>query len=696
MTRRPVGLILLLSAAVAWPAGAAELDEVQSHLLTPHQLPFRWENVAAGPWWVSGIKPAYRHDAGMHLVPLPPGGHVGFYVPPDSAVRVVDPSGELKPDDLEITLSDGTGLHAHLPVQPGGDGRSLVVTPCSPVALIGRVARPRQAERAACVAVFVSRVDPLGEIAPYRCLIPFRTPSCLIKECDDCGPPRPKLELPGWAGADKVQRGDEATPTPFWRADPHSPPDVEVTGPARVAVLTRFRYSSTESRLIQPYRVHIRAGGVALQTLEYQTSLEGHRTVTVNRIPEVLGRQEVAYLEVPPGKHVLTFDPTAPVYLRLLAQRPSDYHFPGHNAPRLTAEAVRAGVSGEVARLDPWRIDAEQAARVAGLPPVAVAEKERLALRLVRDNRHREGGLAGAMLMHDLAARRPDYPAVRDVAGKFRGSHTFFRDLLPAHKPLADPQAFGWFVPRRLYHPGEAAPETLVPSALREDLIDRLPSGVFLRLPRGQPGMTYPVPERFGPSRLRLAAVRPADAPLDFFVQYDDAPPLRMTVHPGADVPAFAFVPSDAEAALATLPGPAEGRTLRGPFAATRTPGPLLNAAQIELPLPAGVRAVRLWGTPGPAVAVQYRAAKPYRMSETEYLEAYRRAGDAAGQRAFAALLKGQPAGDDPAVRELVNQWQPLLRLLRASDRLFRTAVLPERADGPVLDDRAAAPLLRD
>ena len=68
---------------------------------------------------------------------------------------------------------------------------------------------------------------------------------------------------------------------------------------------------------------------------------------------------------------------------------------------------------------------------------------------------------------------------------------------------------------------------------------------------------------------------------------------------------------------------------LGGPFSISRSPGPLVPAGIVELPLPADVREVRLWGGDRAAplrVALHYRAARPYRLSEMEYLEMLRRA----------------------------------------------------------------------
>jgi hypothetical protein len=88
---------------------------------------------------------------------------------------------------------------------------------------------------------------------------------------------------------------------------------------------------------------------------------------------------------------------------------------------------------------------------------------------------------------------------------------------------------------------------------------------------------------------------------------------------------------------------------------------------------------VRIWSAAAApaclAVAVQYRAAKPYRLSEMEYLEMLRRAKVENHHPLFRAMLRGEPHAAG-ATRELANHWVPLLRLLSQQDRLFRSAVV--------------------
>ncbi len=648
-----LGLLALASGLGLVPA--AELDEVQSHLLQAHRLPLRWENVESSQQWLAGPAPTYRHGVGVHVVCLDPGTSVLVRVPPQAQVCAVNPHGALAPGDVEFWLSNGSGLAVRLPAVCGGDGRSLVVTPAGKDSLVARVTRPCHLATAVEVALFVSRTAPLGEIAPYRHLV-----------CLD----RPAV---------KVCRADEAGAAHFWPLAPGSPGGVELVGPVRLAVVTRLCYPPTETRTFQSYRITVSLGGRPHQLLDYAATVEDRHAVFLDGRAAVLGRPAVAYVEIPAGRHRVTLDATAPLCVRVLRQEPHDYLAPHLNQPRPSAEQVRAQSITQVLHLDPWELDRARAEGIVAAAPAHVAEKERLALRLVRDNRHREGGLLGAMLLDDLAAARPDYPRVEEAAEKLWGAHTFYRDLVPRAKPSGVPQEFGWFVARRLLDPGEqfrrppAAPQHV------EDVLSQLPGGLFVPVPAGEPAaLAFPVPERFGPSALRMAAITGIPSSFsEFWVQFDQQPPFALRYSVAPDLPPEEFLPAAAELALAGLSGPATNVTRGGPFSRSRHPAPLRHAGHYELPLPPETKVVRVWqtepGAGGLRVALQYRAGKQYHLSETEYLEMARRAG-----------------ADESAARELANHRLPLERFLRSRDQQWRSAVAPALSSrptpGPPLD----------
>ncbi|HRD68416.1 MAG TPA: hypothetical protein PKY50_19990, partial [Candidatus Competibacter sp.] len=138
---------------------------------------------------------------------------------------------------------------------------------------------------------------------------------------------------------------------------------------------------------------------------------------------------------------------------------------------------------------------------------------------------------------------------------------------------------------------------------------------------------------------------------------------------------------------------PAAG-TLAAPFAAQRPPGPLVAAASVEIPLPAGVRRIRLSGASQPLnVALQYRASRPYQLTESEYLEMSRQLGAETVYRWLQAQLQrarttAEPSGgaaapatfftvERDAQRELANHWLPLIRLLRERSKRLTTGLGP-------------------
>ena len=721
---------------------AAELDAVQARLLIQYPLPLRWDNAEGGPEWLAGPKPACPlYKVGLHQVCLRPGQAASIQVPPSGLLRLFRPTGKLTPEDVEVWISDGSELYVRYCTRPSEDGRSLIVVTDNPYSSVVRIKRPQNQACAIDLAVFTSRWEPLGEIAPYRELVPLGIGgggnAQNIESCADRL--RVGLARRFHGPIVEIRRSDEATGDKYWCIAPGVPGHADVCGPARLAVETRLRYPQSEARAFQDY--HIRASfecGLE-RILEYKTQPESRHPVFVsaagcgcsadgrpvcalcNKCPELVGRNEVAYLEVPAGDHHIVFDTSAELYVRLLRQQSPDYLLPRLNQPPLSAACVRGMLLSGVLQCSPWRLPQNVLQQyAAAAPPCFVAEKERVALELIRCNSHRDGAMLGTMLMRSAGIARPDYPLVRDVAEKLQGMHTFYRDVLPSEKNTLDPQNYAWFIQRRLLEAGECITDVVVAQQQIDALLDQhgLYDGLFVSLPECGTPHVYQIPSRPGPSLLRIAVRRQSlPIPADLLLQFDDNAPVRLQLAPnliacctggGAEascagpaggsvnpavavpvggIPRFRFRTSTAEAALAALRWQsceADGGTLGGPFSRTRTPAPLLELETAELFLGAHVQQVRIsMAGPSPStlqVAVQYRASKPYVLSEMAYLEALQRVGgDCAAAALLAGMLKNQDiaACDMPAANELKNQWVALLRLLRSQSRQFSAAVSP-------------------
>lgn len=483
---RPL-VLAVLTATLSLQAVAA-LDEVQVRMLQSYTLPLRWDNVERAPQWVNGVQTAYRSDQGLHVVRLAPGEAVTLRVAGGQQVRVWRVDGTLGPADLEMDFSAGSGLYQSLPAALSADHRGMLSRTQMKTPYLARISRPRQSSSTLEVALFISRHEPMGELAPYRGVI----------------------DLPGTVV--QMRREDQAASQAYWNFIPQQPLEVRVKGPARYAFEHRYVYAAKESGLAQTYRVHARIDGHALANLEFETSAESAYPVYVNRHARVMGRSEVGYLEIPPGDHLLRLDSTAPLIGRLLLQEQTDYLFPALNEPVRTTlqvreqdEPFRLAISGQSTDVDqspsrpvqesrsapvplplrllPWPSQPaglEKSSHNRALTPV---EQESAALRIARDNARQEGGLLSAMLMQESAKQNPDYPAVHTLASELLGSHSFYRDLLPRENLTAAGQYFARYIPRNLHAFGDQGRGITQGEQHLQELLDRISGAYFTDIP---------------------------------------------------------------------------------------------------------------------------------------------------------------------------------------------------------------------
>ncbi|MDP2828866.1 MAG: OmpA family protein [Sulfuricellaceae bacterium] len=537
---RPL-VLAVLSATLSLQTEAA-LDEVQVRMLRPYALPLRWDNVEHSPQWVKGAKPVYQRDPGLHSVRLEPGASIILRVPSGEQVRVWRADGTLAAADLDMDFSLGSGLYQRLPVALSDNRHDMLSRMRSSVSYLARISRPRQSASALEVALFISRHEPLGELAPYREVIALSGDSV------------------------QMRRADEAAAQTYWKFVPRQPIEARVKGPARYALENRLAYPVNESGLVQTYRVHAWIDDHPLPDVAFETSVESAYPVLVDGQMRVMGRSEVGYLEIPPGEHLLRLDSTAPLAARLLLQEQTDYLFPALNEPKLTAQQAREqevpfrlALSGQLGqpipnwhgeatpvslspnslpegerdagslreahvkdqkiqpatplqlRMSTWLASAPELARAVQDRTLTPTEQEAAALRLVRDNSRREGGLLGAMLMQDSAQWNPDYPAVQTVANELLGYHTFYRDVLPQENLTAEGQYFARFIPRDLHSLGEQGRGIVAGEQHLQALLDRIPGGYFTEVPL----KTERAPIDSQPEGASLKLTLPADVLFD-------------------------------------------------------------------------------------------------------------------------------------------------------------------------------------
>lgn len=603
---------LIFICLILAPFGSlAKLDDLHLRLIEQYDLPLRWDNVEGPPQWVSGKKLAYNRDAGLHMVELEPGEFVSFSVPSGERARIYNPECEFSNDDIEVSVSNGSGLYSFLPYQFSSDLKSMIFSPLNREPSLVRVSRKSDKDDSIKIAVFISRRETLDEIAPYRRII----------------------SLPGKSV--RINRGGRYVEKNFWLIKPDEPVTFSTKEAQRIAVESRIAYPSTESRRTQSYNIYLRMDDQPYQTLEFETKPEIAVTY-VNGHTEAIGREESGYIEIPKGEHTFKIETTAPSYIRLLKQEVPDYLFAGANEPDISAKEAREEGFPAILRKSSWDISDGEVQDTAA----SASLTERIASLLARENSRREGGIAAAMLMYQKGIGRPDYSEVKKEAEEIFLSHTFYRDLMPSTKVSREPQEFCWFMTPAL-NEHQQPDEALVLKQHLDDALNTLSRSVFIPLPSGTESepliQRYSLPMRFAPSFLRVIVdTETAPDGQELMIQLDDMQPVKMLVTKEEGLAESRYAANTAENALKIINERDDlifdDTTLSGAFSARQPAGRLIRAAFAEIPLPQEVKEVKLW-TPncifcGVRTALQYRSSRPYQLSESEFLVFLKKVND--------------------------------------------------------------------
>jgi hypothetical protein len=634
---------LLLGLVSMWPAHA-RIDAMQLRLLEPYWQNLRWDNVESAPEWVNGVEPDYNDDWEMHGVVLAPRQQVTILLPAYESLRLYHPKQALQGLELDVYVSNGTGLAVKQSLQRSIDGHSLVLSPHSATPLLIHVARQKTQAGSFEVALFVSHKVKLNDIAPYRNLLwPSSSRWCLLAQ-----EPFVLPELYNLLPAQQKQ-------------------GFEVTGPARLALKNRLHYERHASELIQDYRIRYWLDDGKAQELNFSTSVETSRIITVNTAIKVVGREEQDYLEIPAGHHRLVLQADRPLYMQVLAQTEHDYLFRSLNNPRLPVEAIR---------------------KQGLLPTTGLLQQAQTAKRIVQDNSRKAGGMVGSGVLREAALRREDYPAGLTEAEQLRGFRSYYRDLLPSKKAATSAQFMAYFLAESLRSVNRPQSNAILADQHLTEALQRVGNAYFTSLTGvGRAAANdYALPEQHAAGQLLLIVDKRECVPRLLRIEIDQNPSKDIWLRCEPDLEPEAFTRSLAETALIRLQqAPASSNvTLDALFAAHTQPAPLITTAVYEVPLPRGVRTVKIWQASDLAkpvnVAVQYRASRAFLFSEHSYLARLR---ESSGKRLSALFLQDlsgisqqdRPTEKSPAEQQLANDWLPLERLIKAEYRLYKSAV---------------------
>jgi LysM repeat protein len=678
MNRLRAGLLLVSAVLWVWTSWLlAEPDPAQLAWLDGQGGVLHWDNIEAAPDWLAGPAPRYSQARGMHLVALQTGESVLIRIPAREQLRLVSAAQALHPGDLEVEWSNGSGLYVQIPLRLSeSDGSLVTAAGAAHTAGVMRVTRPARFDASVNVALFRSRhADPV-RVVSYR------------DHVDIPGLRRVRLaDRSGTRRYQVLQGGDSAT--------------LPVQGATRYRLETRVMFPAIGEASQQAYRIDVVLDGKPWRVFEFEATLDSRSPVAVDGCFTPLGQRVRGYLAIPEGARQLELRSTAPVYLRLQGQ-PSggDYLWPGNQPLPHAAPQRGSSRPGSIWDLTTAQlrdvIDSAETAEPPGAQPV---------LRLLQDNRWRDGGLTGSALARRGLQRYADDAALRQQAELAWSLHTHYRDLLPVTVNVTGAQQFAWFRTPVLHATRD---RIVVPETYAATLASQLASGYFLEVPAGSERQhEYLLPERAAASRLRVSILRSSvSVPTRLYLQLDDAPPQELRVTASPALPAKGWQPGRAEAALAVMNHShgARGQSLTGPFAARQRAAPLLDAGFIELPLSRETQRVRIWRDPEQGVpvrlALQYRGSRHYQLSGAGYQALLQAQGpDAVYSQLRAALARdsqgsaaaGSAAAQDYRAFDLYNQWLPLLRLLHARHDRFAATVQSTRVNASGREQLAAA-----
>ncbi|NOZ54758.1 MAG: hypothetical protein GXP08_16745 [Gammaproteobacteria bacterium] len=654
----------------------AQIDPVEFSLQQSYHATLRWDNIEAAPYWVEGKRPQYQHSLQMHTIHFLKNSYVIVRLPARRYLRLYSPHHILQTQDWHISISNGSGIWIQTRLQNTNDPASLIIPQHHTHERLVRLRFSGQhSANKAETALFLSRLEHLGTIAPYRNSIPLNS------------------------SKHTVRREHQSGGTHYWQLVPTAQTSIVLTGPKRIKLQHRsYSLNNKHGNDFQhqhTYHLNLTLNGKPWKHLTVNTTVETHEVLYVDNAAQTMSRLNQHFIEIPDGTHTLAINSSQSVLARLTAQS-ADYLFPQLNAPNITANDVRNQLQAQPAVPLTWPLNATQ---VSGFASARIDQLEYLTAALVKDNAHRNSPLSAAMIMQTVANTSNDVPKTSNTAQQLLGAYTFFRHLypeklsfrtsLPDTSPMPATPRFQAFHTPRLLAVDNRNQGIIISAQHTSSAAHQSNNAYFIPLPDNEKhAHQYPVPPRDIVSTLRLIVHQAALATsTSLFLQYDDAAIMSFEVEPQRTLPTNHYAPDLNQAALAVLSlpmDPGTNTTTTVNRAATRVWAKTIAkniapAAILELPLPPHVNNIKLWRAPGTPVqaALQYRSSKSQRLNEIDYLRTFHDANgkDGVTTEQLKQLLGITPAKNIPAI--LINDWLPIARQLRNQKKIFSTPINP-------------------
>ncbi len=572
------------------------LDDTELRLQKQFNTPLRWDNIEDKEPWLDGVKPEYKGRYGFHTVTLGCGEYVQVRLYKGKSLRIYNPEDEFRGDEIDIYLSNGSGLYITYPYSIDQERSSLLLTPPERIPYVVRIENTCKKEKIE-IGLFCSRYEYIENVAPYRNLIELPLEKVWISMTD---------KLPTEA---------------FYLLMPYSAVSVKIKGGAAFSIESRYVYNPYDAVRLQPYHIQVRLDGMIFKNIDHESLPHTTTRVYVNGDEKTIGRTQEDFMNIPEGEHELVIETDAILYIRLLRRDEPDHLFT-INEPSITAKDIRMMGSTPVLRKSPWGINEyDMIGLIKNSPSPALLEF--MTSNLIKDNTLQESDIIGTMLLMNVSM---DSPYASEAARLYYLSHTFYRDIPPDNSGVDSLKRFFYFINPSLRDVTQPYESVLNYEHL-EDALRLLPSSIFTGLTSVEDRpLVFHIPERPSPSFIRFIISKEGmDEETRLMMQLDNAPPLTMKSYRDETLRKKDFMTTQGEEALnilSSLQYYVEPSTLGGRFSSIRPPAPIIDAGYFEMPLPKKAKVIKLWkrGQGIPMVALQYRASRDYSLPQSAFM----------------------------------------------------------------------------
>lgn len=548
---------------------------------------------------------------------LKPGEYLLLRLPPATTLRISSADQDIAPADVELEVSNGSGLFHQQKVKKDMRGKGLIFTPIhTSSGELYRIRCPLSAQNKISLRIHTLRTENI--LPPAHNLnerpIGFRKVAIKGTISD-----RKYLGV-----SDALQ---ESTTT--------------VQGPADIILEHHPLYYEDAVQRKAEYRISTVLTDVdddsvrQRRIFEFTNLPEQNQLMTLEDTPFTMGRLQRSLISIPKGEFTLKVRATRPIAARLLGDHKPSYLLGRFNEPdtKTSREKLYQSLSGVAPA---WGYGSlESADNTTGMNQGSVAHILQSARLLSVDNHYQPAGLIASDLLQNTVLHKPEFRPVLAGSPDVIAPNTFYRNLLPQDKIDNSFQQKAWFVTPRLKN--ELDRHLVIGSHHITDIFQLLSRGIFTKLvanskyqsQKSPPkSIRYNLPPRASDSLLRVVVPHP-NQKSSIIITMDNGETHQLQLQTSPQYPASEYKLSLPEIGLNNLYKRfrhSNPTTLGGGFGLFEEPGDLIQVAFAEIPLPKEVRFITLHLVPSAMhsldIALQYRDAKFHTLTEADFLVA--------------------------------------------------------------------------